>query len=284
MATVAISSGCFGFSNRLAYEACLLAAMYLSKPVRVEAVVPRWGVSREIIQRAASVHYPLQFDCRGKLGERAYWTLLHGGPSLNPTHKVGLPMVIHAPTIKHLIGELGEDGFCKRFGDTTIWLENAESDDPQTDPIRDVIDAAKTLKSLGVTAGVCYDVGHAILRAATSGRSKHKDGRLSSRVILEDLERLNSIKVCAAHIHNFDPGATGKRDHKPLRAGVLDVEKTVGLLIERNQDIQLTLEVNYVGAYAGMLAMRTFGHGYLKARNAALKDLEYLATVVTFCS
>lgn len=276
MATLAISSGCFGFSNRLARKVARDATRELGTSVGVEVVVPRWGLNLTK-SLAVSAHYPLQFDCKEKLGERTYWALLHGGPQKNPTHKVGLPIVVHAPTIKYLVGELGEDGFYKRFGNTTIWLENAESDDPQTDPIGNVIDAVEILKSLGMTAGVCYDVGHAATHALSTDRWRpDRNDRFICQMAV-DLGRMSALTISAAHIH--DVGLLGQ-DHRPLYFGFLSPWLVAHTLVQRNPNIQLTLEANYVGRYTKMVAMRIFGCGYRKAEERAICDLALLKDVI----
>ncbi len=281
MATVAVSSGCFGFSNDLAWRATWAAISGLGRPVRTEVVVPRWGVPRRIMEMAASVHYPIQIQWDEKPGEKLYWDVLHGGPAANPAHRLGLPMVIHAPSVEYILRKLGPTRFARQFGGSAVWLENIEPEDPDDDPIGVVLRAAKVVRENSTaTVGACYDVGHAALHAAAI--KKRLDAKSFGRKMIQDLERLKPLGICAAHIHDFAPDAPGQRDHKPLGEGILNFVDIVTFLLRENNDIQLTLEVNHAGSYMDMVAMRAFGHNFRQAYMAAVKDLGKLDNILLY--
>lgn len=281
MALLAISSGCFGFSNDLAWRATWAAISGLSRPVRTEVVAPRWGVPRRIMEIAASVHYPIQIQWNEKPGEKLYWDVLHGGPAANPAHRLGLPMVIHAPSVEQILGTLGPMMFARQFDGSTVWLENIESKDPDDDPIGVVLRAAKVVsENSTATVGACYDVGHAALHAAANIRGL--DAKSFGRKMIQDLEQLKPLGICAAHIHDFVPDAPGQRDHKPLGEGILNLVDIVTFLLEKNNDIQLTLEVNYAGSYMDMVAMRVLGRNFSQAREAAVDNLSRLSSALLY--
>lgn len=277
MATVAISSGCFGFSNRLAADVAATAKDELGVPIGVEIVVPRWGVPHSVVQVASSVHHSIQIGRdEGKLGEKLYWDVLYGSAT-NPSYVVGKPVVVHAPSMAGIIARLGRDEFVRRFGNTGIWLENVESLDRYKDPIHSAIEARRLLAENNINAGFCYDVGHAAMYSVATDRWNGTYGFIDA-VLMPDLSRLGDSNVRAAHFHNFDPhGAGTKLDHKPLRDGAINIDDVVAVLVDRCPNIQLTLEVDYYPAgHVAKLGGRILGLGFHEAMGVAISDLRLL--------
>lgn len=272
MVTVAISSGCFGFSNRLAADVAATATDELGVPIGVEIVVPRWGVPRAILAQATSAHYPIQIRWDEKWAEKLWWDTLFGGPRANPTPKTGLPMVVHTSSWTEVLAS-GYDFCRRRFSGKKVWLENTEEGE---DPVGDVLKLADASVYQGVTSVACYDVGHAALHGLQTGHWS-RSRSLVDNVLLPDLTRYYALRVAAAHIHNVDLGAAGpKLDHKPLERGDIDIVDVVAALKQHSRGLQLTLEADYFPGGYGTKVAGTFGRGFETAKAAAISDLRLL--------
>lgn len=267
---LAISCGCLAFSTPLSVLFVKKASAEIEETVGVEAMVPWWG--GDPIDGATSLHYPMLISWE-KWEERLFWLLSQGTPRINPSHKLGLPMVIHAPTAPSIARSLGSM-FPECFGSATVWLENIETYDRATDPIAEIIAAADVLQEAGARVGVCYDIGHAALREWALGARI-----LSPRDVERDLEKLAEaeLQVSASHLHNFRPCKSGKGgDHRSLNDGDLNIKEIVEVILSVNPAAQLTLEANFVGSKVDMIRLRTWGAGRERIEAVALVNLALL--------